>query len=422
MSRIFLIGPILFCLLLIGLLSQTGELLAFMMPFLVYLGAGFIYGPDRVRLKASRTLSDDRVSQGAPVIVRLEIINEGSRLEEVFLEELAPIPFKPIDGVTSLLTSLEPGETVQWEYALRASRGHYWFQGIRARVSDHLGLINTEESLQAEARFMVLPPTVKLKRIAIRPRKTKVYSGFIPARSGGSGVEFFGVREHQQGDSPRLINWKATARHPRTFFTNEFEQERVADVGLILDARQRCYLRSKRGSLFEYAVSAAATIAETFLNDGNRVGIFIYGRVVDWTFPGYGKVQKERILQILARAKPGAHLVFDKLEHLPTRLFPAHSQLIFISPLLKDDQQTLFQLRARGYQVLVISPDPISFEEEEVKNHPHFQFGKRIAILERTLMLRELWQAGIQVLNWPVNTPFHDAVGSSLSRQPFWSH
>jgi uncharacterized protein (DUF58 family) len=420
-NRIFLIGPILFGLLLIGLLSQTGELLAFMMPFLVYLGAGFIYGPEKVQLKASRTLSEDRVSQGAPVIVRLEITNEGSRLEEVFLEELVPTPVEPIDGVTSLLTSLESGETMHWEYTLAASRGHYWFQGIRARVSDHLGLLNTQVSLHAEGRFMVLPHTVKLKRIAIRPRKTKVYSGFIPARSGGAGVEFFGVREHQQGDSPRLINWKATARHSRTFFTNEFEQERVADVGLILDARQRCYIKSKRDSLFEYAVSAAAAIAETFLNDGNRVGIFIYGRVVDWTFPGYGKVQSERILQILARAKPGAHLVFDKLEHLPTRLFPAHSQLIFISPLLKDDQQTLFQLRARGYQVLVISPDPISFEEEEIKHHPHYQFGKRIALIERTLMLRELWQAGVQVLNWPVNTPFHDVVGSSLSRQSFWS-
>jgi hypothetical protein len=36
-------------------------------------------------------------------------------------------------------------------------------------------------------------------------------------------------------------------------------------------------------------------------------------------------------------------------------------------------------------------------------------------------MLRELWQAGVQVLNWPVTTSFHDAVSSSLSRQPFWS-
>jgi len=218
-----------------------------------------------------------------------------------------------------------------------------------------------------------------------------------------------------------LINWKATARHPRAFFTNEFEQERVADVGLILDARQRCYPRSKEGSLFEYAVLAAAALAEAFLNDGNRVGMFIYGRVVDWTFPGYGKVQKERIMQALAMAEPGAHTLFDKLEHLPKRLFPSHSQLVFISPLLKDDQQTLFQLRARRYQVLVISPDPISFEEGGLRPHPDFEVGRRIALLERTLMLRKLRQAGIQVVNWPVNTPFYHVVGSSLIRQPFWS-
>jgi len=401
--------------------THTGELLALMVPFLVYLGAGLLYGPEEVQLKVLRTLSDDRVAQGAHVNVRLEVTNEGSRLEEILLEDMVPIPFEPIAGISGLLTSLEPGETVRWQYTLRASRGYYWFQGVRVRANDYSGLFSKQETLQAQARLTVLPYAVKLKRVAIRPRRTRVYSGFIPARAGGPGVEFFGVREHQQADPPRLINWKATARHPRALFTNEFEQERVADVGLILDARQRCYPSSNQESLFEYAVLAAAALAETFLNDGNRVGMFIYGRVVDWTFPGYGKVQKERILHALAKADPGEHLLFDRLEHLPTRLFPSHSQLIFVSPLVRDDQQTLFQLRARKYQILVISPDPIGFEGEGLKAHPDLEIGRRIALLERTLILHKLKQAGIQVVNWPVNMPFHDVVGSFLIRQPLWS-
>jgi uncharacterized protein (DUF58 family) len=421
LKRLFLFVPILFGLLFLGLLTFNGELVALMMPFLIYLGAGLLYGPEEVRLKVLRTLSYDRVSQGEPIIVRLEVTNEGSRLEEILLEDLVPIPYEQIDGATSLLTSLESAETVHWEYTLRASRGHYWFQGVRAKANDHSGLFRKQETYQAEGRITVFPYAVKLKQVTIRPRRTRVYSGSIPARLGGQGVEFFGVREYQQCDPLRLINWKATARHPRAFFTNEFEQERAADVGLILDARRRCYLCSNEESLFEYAVSVAAALAEVFLNDGNRVGMLIYGRFVDWTFPGYGKVQKEHILQALARAKLGVHSVFDKLEHLPTRLFPSHSQLIFITPPLKDDRQTLFRLRARGYQVLVISPDPINFEERGLRSHPDFEVGRRIALLERTLMLRELRQAGVQVLNWPVNTPFHHVVSSSLIRQPFLS-
>ncbi|MBW2092058.1 MAG: DUF58 domain-containing protein [Deltaproteobacteria bacterium] len=268
----------------------------------------------------------------------------------------------------------------------------------------------------------MLPFAIKPKRVVIRPRRTKVYSGFIPARVGGPGVEFFGVREYQPGDSPHTINWKATARHPRTFFTNEFEQERVADVGLILDARERSYAKLAETSLFDHAVLAASALAEVFLSDGNRVGMLIYGRVLDWTFPGYGKFQKERILRALASAAPGKSEVFEKLENLPTRLFPSHSQLIFISPLDKKDQETLFRLRARGYQVLTVSPNPITLEEDKLRSHPGFEMGKRIVNLERDLMLRGLRRAGIQVLDWRMNVPIHQAINTSLSPKPYWYH
>ncbi|MBW2053244.1 MAG: DUF58 domain-containing protein [Deltaproteobacteria bacterium] len=421
-NRLLLLGFILYGLFLTGLLTKAGGLLALMAPFLVYLGVGPLYSPDKIRFKISRILSADRVSQDTPVTVNLEITNEGSRLEEVFLEDRVPAGLEPADGAASVLTSLEPGESVRWQYTLNPKRGYYWFQGVKARASDPTGLIVKQEFLPTEGRLMVMPYTVRPKRIAIRPRRTKVYSGFIPARTGGPGVEFFGVREFQPGDPPQMINWKSTARHPRAFFTNEFEQERIADVGLILDARQRSYSRVKEGSLFEFAVLAAAALAESFLSDGNRVGMLVYGRVVDWTFPGYGKVQKEHILRALTRAGPGKSEVFDKLENIPTRLFPSHSQLIFISPLIKQDCETLFRLRARGYQVLVVSPDPIAFEEKELQSHPDFETGKRIIILERELMLRELRRAGIHVLNWEVNIPIHQAINSTLGMRPYWYH
>jgi len=51
--------------------------------------------------------------------------------------------------------------------------------------------------------------------------------GSIPARLGGSGTDFFGVREYHPGDSLRSLDWRLTARHPRQFFTKEFEQEEM---------------------------------------------------------------------------------------------------------------------------------------------------------------------------------------------------
>jgi uncharacterized protein (DUF58 family) len=202
--------------------------------------------------------------------------------------------------------------------------------------------------------------------------------------------------------------------------TNEFEQERIADVGLILDARQRSQVRDKDDSLFEYAVRATASLAGTFLSDGNRVGLLIYGRFLDWTFPGYGKVQQERILQALAQAETGDSLVFDKLDYLPTGFFPAQSQLVLISPLCRADLPMVNRLRARGYQLLVVRPDPIALEAGGLEPDPAVDLATRILRVERMLVRRRLQQAGIQVVDWQVDQPLDQAVHASLGRVPQW--
>jgi uncharacterized protein (DUF58 family) len=259
---------------------------------------------------------------------------------------------------------------------------------------------------------------MKLRRVPIRPRRTRAYAGPVPARQGGSGVEFFGVREYQIGDPLRWINWQVSARHPPSLYTNEFEQERITDVGLILDARRRTDIQGRRGTLFEHAVRATASLASAFLSEGNRVGLLVYGGFLDWTFPGYGRVQRERILRALAGAETGESQVFESLDFIPTRYFPAQSQLVLISPLCEDDAPPLIRLRARGYQLLVISPDPIAFEAQSLQAAPAVPLAVRVARLERGLLLRRLRRAGIRTVDWQVETPFSRVVHASLSRQP----
>ena len=169
---------------------------------------------------------------------------------------------------------------------------------------NYLGLVRLEQDLTTDGQLFILPPVLRLRRVAIQPRRTRIYSGTIPARQGGAGVEFFDVRHYQPGDSPRWINWRATARHPQDVFSNEFEQERAADVGLILDGRRRTNDFGDR-SIFEHSVLATAALADTFLNAGNRVGLLFYGRQITWTMPGYGKLQSERILHDLSLLEPG---------------------------------------------------------------------------------------------------------------------
>jgi uncharacterized protein (DUF58 family) len=85
-----------------------------------------------------------------------------------------------------------------------------------------------------------------------------------------------------------------------------------------------------------------------------------------------------------------------------------------------DDLPMLVRLRARGYQLLVVSPDPVSFEAQVLSAQPGVDLAARIAHLERALLLRRLRRAGIQVVDWRVDRPFDRVVHASLGRTPQW--
>ena len=419
-GNLLLLGGLAYGLLLVGLATLDGRTLVLVLPLLTYLGAAVLGAPKKLDLRATRTVTDDRVSQGTPVDVELSLTNDGGALEEVLIEDTVPGTLTLTSGESRVFASLPSGATITLSYTVVGTRGYFDFRGVRVSASDHLGIIQRQVHLAAPGHLVVLPNPRRLRRVGIRPLRTRAYAGPIPARRGGSGVEFYGVREYQLGDPLRSINWRANARYPRALFTNEFQRERVADVGLILDARQLSDVRGSEGSLFEHAVRATASIADVFLSDGNRVGLLIYGAVRDWTLPGYGKIQRERILQALARAKPAESIVFDRLDYLPTRLFPARSQLVLISPVRQDDLPILIRLRARGYQLLVISPDPVTLGAQALGLRPKQALAPRVARIERALLAHKMRQAGIRVVDWRTDQPLDQAIHTSLGRVQHW--
>ena len=420
MSRSLLLSLIVYCLLLAGIVKVRGELIALALPFVVYLLAGFLRAPDQIKLEATRHLSTERTSPNADVVVTVTITNRGSGLEEVLLEDKVPEDLTIRSGFSRHLLRLPKDGPYTFTYTVSGPRGGYGFEKIQAYVNDHLAVTSRKVQLDAKGQLFVFPPVMRLRHVAIRPRRTRVYAGTIPARAGGTGTEFFGVREYQPGDPPHAINWRASARHDEALYSNEFQQERVADVGIVLDGRLRTNEFARGHSLFEYSVQAAAALADALLTQGNRVGLLVYASYLRWTLPGYGKVQRERILHSLAHAKPGGSQVFSVLENLPTRLFPPESQIILVSPLTDDDLTPLVQLRAQGYQVLAVSPDPVKFELSYLPKNPTVDLAARVIHMERMLLLKRIQRASIQVLDWDVAEPFDLVVKRKLSHPPAW--
>jgi uncharacterized protein (DUF58 family) len=404
-------------LLLTGLITLRGQFVALAIPFVLYLLYGFWNAPEELNLHIERKLSRDRITPDSETSITLTVTNHGADIEELVLEEKISSLLTVRFGSTRHLLQLPKGSSHTFTYTVSGPRGSYPFESIRATATESFGLTRREQIVHSSERLFVFPEFRRLKHVAIRPRRTRVYAGTIPARVGGSGTEFFGVREYQSGDSPRTINWRVSARNEENLYSNEYQQERVADVGIVVDARIRANLFHINQSIFEHTVAATAALSDAFLTQGNRVGLLVYGSYLGYTLPGYGKIQRERIMQALAHAEVGASAVFSGLEHLSPRMFPPESQIVLVSSLIDDDLSVLVQLRGRGYQVMVISPDPIKFELGFLPVSPQLDLAARVIRMERDLLIRRLERAGIQVIEWDVSIPLDQAVGPVLMRQ-----
>ncbi len=416
MGRFWLLIWLTVLLLLAGIAFRQGSLIAMALPLVLYLAASLALMPEKVSLDVTRTLSQETATEGGPVIVHLSVANRGSSLEELRVSHPLPKCLELIGEQEPAYLALQPGERAEWIWTLTGLRGLHSLPPLRARICNSLGVFPLDLEIPAPARLTVLPEVIHLKRIPIRPAQTRPYPGPILSRKSGPGTDFYGLREYQTGDPLRWVNWRASAHQAEELLTNEFEREHIADVGIILDARQQTDVPGQE-PLFEHSVRAAAALADAFISDGNRVSLLIYGYGVDQTFPGYGKIQRRRILQALAQATTGINYSLSSLGYLPTRLFPTRSQLVMISPLSLTDDQSLIRLRALGYEILIVSPNPVHYQASMLKGAPGVEEATRLALLERELLLRKLRRAGIQILDWQVSLPFERFIHPALRSQ-----
>ena len=417
-NRFWTLVAVVFGLFLVGMASLKGAVILLALPLLAYLAWSARSAPWGAKLEAQRTLNTHVVKADQPLQVRLEITSAGAEIAECFVEDDLPEEALCAGGSPRGLRSLGEGESFELAYTLQSSRGRYNLEGLQARLGDHFGLLQQVIRFSAVDELRTAPRVPNLRSVRIRPSHTRGFSGPIPARLSGSGMIFWGVREFHLGDTLRQVNWKVSSRHTDALYTNEFEMERIADVGLILDARAQVDITVRDERLFEYSVSALAALAGAFLADGHRVSMLSYGYGIQRVYPGYGRVQRARILQALAEVEPGSNYALENFNHLPTRLFPARSQLVMVSPLHPRDYSTYVRLRRDGYEVMLVSPNPVEFEVRLYPASPMLEQARRMAQLERDLWLRRLVRLGVQVVDWQVDQPIEKVIHSMLDRQP----
>lgn len=98
-------------------------------------------------------------------------------------------------------------------------------------------------------------------------------------RRRGAGTTFSRLREYVPGDDPRHIDWKSTARHGR-LVSREYSVEQGQTVMIAVDAGRMMTQLAGDRPRFEYAVTAALTLADVAASSGDRVGLLVFDDLV----------------------------------------------------------------------------------------------------------------------------------------------
>lgn len=418
-SRIKLTLGIAILLATAGVLLRDGRVIATGTPFLLYATLALLTetGNKEPLIRVNRVLSADHTTEGETIDVTVTVRNVGARIPWLGVSERIPGKLEVTNGETSLFASLGEGEEISFSYTINTPRGVHSLPGVDLTLWNRITLISHSHFIPQETRFITVPIAEPIDDIEIHPQRTRAYAGVVRANQGGDGIDFFGCHAYTTGDDIRRINWRAYAR-TRELIVNEYEQERIADVTIFLDARVRANRGASEEETFAYAVRAAASMAKYFIKQGNSVGLFIYGKYLNWTFPGYGKTQMRRMLDSLARANTSDKDVFDDLREVPTRLFPPRSQLVMISGSLDEhDVDVIGVLRAHGYQIIMIMPDVLEQEASQIQESDAKHLALRIVKLRRRLIVDALSRIGVQVVQWNVTDPLASVINWTLSRQ-----
>lgn len=113
-------------------------------------------------------------------------------------------------------------------------------------------------------------------------------AGARRALQRGRGLEFQEVRPYVEGDDPRSIDWRVTARRGRPH-TRLYREERERPVWILADLGAAMYFGTRRQLKSHLVVRAAALLAWIATGGGDRVGAVVAGNSKCTVLPPRGR-------------------------------------------------------------------------------------------------------------------------------------
>ena len=155
---------------------------------------------------------------------------------------------------------------------LFAKRGHVLIDGFELSTRFPFGFFRRRRRLRArDVDIIVYPkPEVISDELHLLP----MYAGRMPSLRRGAGHDLFSLRDYQQQDDLRHIDWKATARS-RRLTVREFTSEDERRITIVLDTRLPQSETEEFEDRFERGVIQAASLIKHFIDERAEVRLVL---------------------------------------------------------------------------------------------------------------------------------------------------
>lgn len=148
----------------------------------------------------------------------------------------------------------------------------------------------------------------KVRQIEIKTRglSNHIFAGEYNTAFKGKGMAFSEVRDYQNGDDVRLIDWNVTARY-NSPFVKVFEEEREMTVMLMIDVSGSNNFGSNKNFKKELATEIGAVLAFSAIKNNDKVGVIFFSDIIEkFIPPKKGKKHILRIIREIISFKPSS--------------------------------------------------------------------------------------------------------------------
>lgn len=235
-------------------------------------------------------------SIGSPHAAEFIVDNRGSRSICVDLAEDAADGLQTTPRAHRLV--LLPGKRVTVQHLITPHRrGAFHLEFAYSHLLSAWGLWRRQHAFECPSELHVYPDIRQIAEYALLARTNRLSQiGVRRTRKAGQDNNFERLRDYQQDDNYKHIDWRSSARRQK-LTVKQFQTDQSQRVIFLLDCGRMMTNEYDRMSLLDYALNSVLMLSYVALHQGDSVGMICFSdRIHTYVPPAGGKRQMNRLL------------------------------------------------------------------------------------------------------------------------------